>query len=97
MSLQVLLEGTTSADQSLPFSLDGASSEKIVTVFVGGLAGAETARLQRKNFAGTYADVTTQDFTEFTAELNSVAVIGPGTYRVDKDATVAAAYVELES
>jgi len=95
-SKSVILEGTTDAAQSSAFDVNTDGANKVVQVALYGLAGAETGRIQRKNVAGTFVTVTTSDFTEFTASLNTAAIIAPGTYRVDKDATAGSAYVEVE-
>lgn len=84
----VILTPTTSAAQSSAIRL---GDHETVTLVCPGLAGVETAQLQISYDEGTtYVDYYDRDgVAQFTATCNALLVEGPGTFRVDKDASVA--------
>lgn len=88
------LSPTTSATASSSFFISGLER---VTVICPGLAGAETAQLQISYDEGlTFIDYYDRDgIVQFTATCNGLLVEGPGTFRVDKDASVGAVGVYL--
>jgi len=82
----VILAPTTSAANSNGFSVNAGTPH---SVFVVGLAGAETGTLQVTTDNGaSYSNVSNADGTiQATATKNSFQVTGPGEYRIAKSST----------
>lgn len=87
----VLIKATTSAETSNPFVVQ--RGERVgVTAF--GLAGNETAKLQRDNGNGQFADVI--DNGTMTATDYQVTIVASGTYRAVKSSTASPAGVSYD-
>ena len=89
-----LLAATTAAGNSTGFSVN---ADNPTSVFVTGLAGAETGTLQVTIDNGeTFTDATDADGTiQATAAQNSFLVVGPGEYRIAKSATAGSVAVTV--
>jgi len=66
----------------------------MATIFAGVLAGAEEAHLEVKNNDGNFVEVFDAGLP-LTATANATIIAGQGIYRVVKDVTVGAGYVDI--
>lgn len=89
------LAATTSAGQSAQFIVDGNRTVTVLFHAAAGLSATEHGDIQITHDDGT----TWQDMFANGAQLrlnstnNAVTIYGPGTFRVDKDATANATAV----
>jgi hypothetical protein len=94
--MKVLLAATTSAGDSEEFEV--ANNQRPATFTAPGLAGSETATIQKKasdgNFYDSYQDGVRQ---EITATHTETTVYGAGYYRVHKSATASAVFVDVST
>jgi len=86
-----LISAQTAGATSDEFLLPGG---KHVTILAGVLAGVEEVHLQMKNSAGTWVEVIDAG-VPLVATSNATGIFAKGVYRVVKDATVGAAYVDI--
>ena len=97
----ILLIATTDADQSDDFTVVNRETNGLFMpahFTAPGLAGAETATIQKKNADESYSDVYVGgEVQDITATNTGIAIYAPGIYRVDKDATVASVPVEVST
>ena len=89
-----LYNAATAAGQSEGFTV---SDGKAVTIFCDGLAGVEKATLQYTIDKGTnWVDAYDSDgIIECDASMNTIAIVGPGDYRIDKDTTASAVGISI--
>ena len=93
-----LLAATTDADQSASYTIKSYRTTMPVVFVCPGLAGAEVGTLQYQDASGSWHDYYVDDTLQTcTATQTGLAVYGPGTYRIDKDATAGATSVELQT
>jgi hypothetical protein len=94
-----LLAATTGASASSEFVVrdSGGGLSTMPAVFTcPGIAGAETGTLQKKAADGNWSDyVLPCSGHIISTSLSGVVVSSPGTYRINKTATVAAVPVEV--
>lgn len=90
MTPSTLINGTTSAVQSVYFIVDN----QIAAVYSKGtIGGGESIDLQVEDDAGSWINVTDLNGADvaLSATVSSIRVIGPGRFRLNKSATAAAA------
>lgn len=91
-----LLAATTDADQSSSYV--AKYDDVPITFRCPGLAGAEVGTLQYQDSAGTWRDYYIDGTVQTISATNSdLTIYAFGTYRIDKDATVATVPVELST
>ena len=91
-SQTVVIEATTGAATSIEFGVRGNTP---MSVKCGGLAGAETAVVETAIDGTWYAATDSNGAIALTADANTLLLVGPGVYRVAKDATAAAVAVTV--
>ena len=89
-----ILAATTSAANSVGFEVNETHP---TTVFVEGLAGAETAALEYTIDSGAnwVAATDSNGAIALTADMNTIMVEGPGEYRIAKSSTVGSVAVNV--
>jgi hypothetical protein len=98
---KIILVATTSAAQSdavavVDRKVDGLFMPAHFTA--PGLAGAETATIQKKNADSSYSDIYVDGIIQNITPTNTgLAVYAPGIYRVDKGATNASVPIEVST
>lgn len=93
---KVILAAQTAAGNSTPVNI---GSGEVIGVFTcPGIAGAETATLQKLSSAGTWIAVASADrATIINTTQTYVKVDFPGIYRIAKGITVAAVPIEVST
>lgn len=103
---QQILEPTTTEASSEEFTVanqpasvsQGASHSMPAHVTAPGLAGVETAKIQKKNIAGTFDDYLEEGSTvQLDVDNLGISITSPGIYRVHKSSTAASVGVELST
>ena len=88
--------GALETDPFIAKSVENPSGPKHVTA--PGLAGVETATIQKLALDKAYYDYYVEDVLQQVRATNTgVVITGPGTYRVKKSATNAAVGIELST
>jgi len=96
----VILTATTSAAQSEDFTITDVAKGVVshAHLTAPGLAGAETATVQKKNADDSYSDYYINGaLQQVTATNTGVVVEAAGIYRMNKSATVASVGVEIST
>ena len=94
----IVLAATTSAAQSEDFVVRGVNQVPHAHVTAPGIAGAETATIQKKDESGNYYDYYINGaLQQITATTTGIVIEAAGWYRVNKDATAASVSIEVST
>ena len=94
--MQVIIAAGTGAAQSEPIEISANSANEAIFTAIG-LAGAETAVLEKRNVDLTFTPYNDGTAAEMVVANPHLRVITPGIYRINKGVTAGAASVEMST